>query len=322
MSDPQISVIVCTYNRATSLRRTLATLAEQGDPPNASWELIVVDNNSTDKTRAVVEEFAESISVVPCLYLFEKRQGKSYALNTGIAAARGKILAFTDDDVIVDRGWLRGLSEAFSRFDCIGVGGRIVPLWEEEKPVWLRESGPYKLMFTFPEYNLGMSSIRADVSPAGANMAFRKEAFVNYGFFRTNLGPFGTTVIPNEDTEFCKRLISAGETIIYCPDASVSHPVEPGRTRKSAFMFFYYQYGKSEMRLRDTRNQMVCWFGVPRYLFRRQVEYVFKWLFSLSSDRRFYYKLQSLRIAGSISEVFTGNANSTKLETGETNQRP
>jgi GT2 family glycosyltransferase len=263
-----------------------------------------VDNNSTDGTRAVVEEIGASMTA-PCTYLFEQRQGKSYAINTGIAAARGRILAFTDDDVIVDPSWVRGVAAAFDRFDCIGLGGRIIPVWEHGKPSWLRGNGPYKLMVAIVEYDFGASPARAYVAPAGANMAFRKEAFERYGLFRTDLGPCGTTLMRNEDTEFCKRLMKAGETIMYCPDALVSHPVEAQRTRKQFFMSFYYQHGKAEMRLKEDLKQMVCWFGVPRYLFRKQAEYLFRWLFSCSPDRRFYYKLQSLRIAGSIREAFS-----------------
>ena len=207
----------------------------------------------------------------------------------------------------MDPGWLQGIADSFSKFNCVGLGGKVVPLWEEERPSWLQEQGAYKLMDAIVKYDLGADPVPITLPPVGANMAIRRELFAKYGLFRTDLGPSGSIVMRNEDTEFCKRLIEAGETIMYCPDAVVLHPVESYRLRKRFFISFYYQHGKAEMRFKHDKSQMVFWLGVPRYLFRRQAEYVFKWFLSLRSERRFYYKLHSFRIAGSISEAFTEN---------------
>src|SRR5579863_10079992 len=103
-----ISVILCTYNRCDDLTQALAGLAASRMPQSVDWEVLVVDNNSKDRTRSVVEEFS---SVYPRFrYLFEGQQGLSNARNAGIAAARGRVLAFTDDDVIIDPGWLLNLA--------------------------------------------------------------------------------------------------------------------------------------------------------------------------------------------------------------------
>jgi glycosyltransferase involved in cell wall biosynthesis len=118
---PAVSVIICTYNRAPSLRATLRSLADTRGRPEISWEVIVVDNNSSDDTRTAVEEFAGT-SGLSVRYLFEGRQGKSFALNTGIVAARGEVLAFTDDDVEVASGWVTGIWEGFQKHDCAGIG--------------------------------------------------------------------------------------------------------------------------------------------------------------------------------------------------------
>src|SRR6266540_2548384 len=123
-----ISAIICTYNRANSLQKTLKSLEDLVVPANLSWELIVVDNNSRDDTRAVVEGFARTARF-PVRYVFAGRQGLCHARNTGITVARGEVMAFTDDDVTVDPCWLWHLKRTFDQCDCMGVAGRIVPVW-------------------------------------------------------------------------------------------------------------------------------------------------------------------------------------------------
>ncbi len=135
MSSPTLSIILCTYNRAASLRRTLETLCALQIPLGLTWELLLVDNNSTDATKQVGEEFR---SKLPIRYLFEPRQGKSYALNTAVEAAGGDLLLFTDDDVDVDPNWLAGYQEAADRHAEVGFfGGRILPRWATPPPPWV-----------------------------------------------------------------------------------------------------------------------------------------------------------------------------------------
>ena len=129
-----ISVVLCTYNGSDGLGKTLASLRNQSVPEGLSWELILVDNNSTDNTRNILEEFVQN-SGLQVHYLFELKQGRAFALNTGIRNARGDIIAFTDDDVILDSQWLSGLADTFSRFDCSAVGGRIIPVWNQPQPI-------------------------------------------------------------------------------------------------------------------------------------------------------------------------------------------
>src|SRR5579862_4694998 len=151
MSPPAVSVVICTYNRAELLRNTLQTLLELEVPPDVEWELILVDNNSTDETKPIVEAFATRLSR-PVQYVVERTPGKSYALNTGVLASRGEILAFIDDDVLVDSGWLKALWRAFEETDCTGVGGRIRAGWTTAKPPWYSATGPYRLISAITEY--------------------------------------------------------------------------------------------------------------------------------------------------------------------------
>ncbi len=135
----EITVLIATYNRADLLARTLDTLAcsECARP----WEVVVVDNNSSDHTREIVGRRVSAYPV-PLRYVFESRQGKSIALNRGIAETRAPLVAFTDDDVRVPPAWLESITAPlFSRADVDYTGGPVRPLWGGAKPDWLDESG-------------------------------------------------------------------------------------------------------------------------------------------------------------------------------------
>jgi glycosyltransferase involved in cell wall biosynthesis len=131
----RLSVIICTWNRAELLRQTLDSLEKLELPPDTESEVIIVDNNSSDETNAVCQQFLRQ-NPQRYRYIVEKRQGKSFALNTGIENARGRILSFTDDDVIVDPAWLAETIRMFESSPCVGVSGKIAPLWNFKKPAW------------------------------------------------------------------------------------------------------------------------------------------------------------------------------------------
>jgi glycosyltransferase involved in cell wall biosynthesis len=273
-------------------------------PQEEVWELIVVDNNSTDSTRSCVGRFAEQ-SKVPVRYIFEQQQGKPFALNTGIRKARGEILLFTDDDVIVDRHWLPNISKAFNGGACLGAGGRIVAVWPGRKPSWFRTDGPYGLMSAIASYDLGdiPCELTCASVPFGANAAFHRRAFERYGYYRTDLGPSaGKNRVGGggEDTEFARRLIRGGERLIYSPAAIVYHPVEPQRTRKRYFQLWHFEYGKSLIKLGSESSRGVQYFGVPRFLFRSFLESCLKWLVTLNAQKRFYHKVRIYLFAGEI----------------------
>jgi glucosyl-dolichyl phosphate glucuronosyltransferase len=299
-----VSVIVCTYNRAASLGRTLQSLNEMSVTHAEDCELIVVDNNSSDSTKACVEKFKQG-SKVPVRYIFESRQGKPHALNTGIQSASGEILLFTDDDVLVDKGWVSNVIKTFNETNAVGVGGKIVPVWPGGKPAWFHTEGPYGLMSAIASYDLGDArcELTSRSVPFGANVAFRKEAFERHGYYRTDLGPSaGKDRVGGgcEDTEFARRLVRSGEKLVYSPSAIVYHPVEPQRAQKRYFKLWHFEYGKSLIKVGADTPPGVQYFGVPRYLLRSLFENSFKWLVAVNSQKRFYYKLQIYLFAGEI----------------------
>jgi len=297
----QLSIIICTWNRADHLRQTLASLQECRLPAGTDWEVIIVDNNSTDGTGAVCQQFRQQS---PQRYrrVVEKRQGKSFALNTGVANATGKILAFTDDDVIVDPAWLAETLRAFETYPCVGVGGKIVPLWNSNKPSWFTSEGPYKLLPAIVSYDLG-EDLREITAPAlGANLSFRREMFDKYGMFRTDLGPTAGSEVRGEDNEFCWRLLRAGERLIYAPKAIVLHPVEKHRIDKRYFEAWYYGMGQSRPRIEPAPEAAVRYLGFPRYMLRWYLRDLILWLTSLTPKRRLYYKLQLCATKGQMTE--------------------
>jgi glucosyl-dolichyl phosphate glucuronosyltransferase len=303
--ENMISVIVCTYNRAASLGKTLESLSAMSVPPDLKWELIVVDNNSTDNTHEVVGEFAQT-SGFNVRYVFEPEQGSSRARNTAIANSTGEIIAFTDDDVTVSPGWLRELIATFTAFDCMGVGGRSLPAWNGlSRPDWLITDGSYHLVSgPILDFDLGDEAKELHVAPWGLNMAFRREAFEKYGLLRPDLGTSGPRRrIAGGDTEFGNRLLSNGEKIVYSPKAVVFHPVVPERITKSYFIEYYFCLGRTDIRQEGWPPEAVLYFGVPRYLFRGLLENGAHWLVAFNRKKRFYFKAQMYCSLGRLIEA-------------------
>lgn len=138
-----LSVIVCTYNRVDQLRVALdSLLSQKGIGDYSQVELLLVDNNSTDLTRQAVLETRQA-APFDIRYIFEARQGKSVALNTGIANAKGDLLAFTDDDVVADEQWIASIFEAERKYPHLVFGGKVLPLWPDSVPDWIDTKGRY-----------------------------------------------------------------------------------------------------------------------------------------------------------------------------------
>jgi len=257
------SVIICTYNRSGSLKRTLASLARMEGRDSADWELLVVDNNSKDDTRVVVDGFIRA-SGVNCRYLFEKEQGLSHARNRGIREAKGEIIAFTDDDVLLDRHWLRNISLEFENGGAACVGGKILPVWERSCPAWLKGD----LLNILALQDLGENKIKlANPVIWGANLSFHSSMFRKYGVFDTKLGHTDGKLYGGEETKFVRLLLDKGENVLYCPNVLVHHCIPDSRVKKSYFRKWFYDKGElralqmGEYRLRNIR-------GIPLYVIR------------------------------------------------------
>ena len=297
------SIVICTYNRCESLGRVLRDLRHLVIPEDARCEVIVVDNNSNDATKSVVEAFSKERPEF-FIYVFESRQGKSFALNRGISLAHGDIIAFTDDDVTIDSRWLVEMKRAFESYDCVGIGGKIVSVWNCKKPRWFEEDGPYGLYAAIVRLDLGNEVVELKRPAFGANMAFRRAAFEKYGLFRDDLGPNPENLIRGEDSEFSWRVMRGGEKFMYVPKAVVYHPVEEQRAKKAYFQRWYFDYGRSLIRKQPIPDALTGFRGIPKYLVRMLLEQTIRWILAYNPKRRFYYKLQAYQTAGEITESY------------------
>jgi glucosyl-dolichyl phosphate glucuronosyltransferase len=292
----KITVILCTYNRCQTLAKMLESVAASKVPDSVEWEVLVVDNNSSDQTRQVVEDFCRRYPG-RFRYLFESQQGLSCARNAGIRESQSEILSFTDDDAIVEPDWLWNLTSALQGREWIGAGGRIIPVWPRPLPGWLSTDDP-NTMGPFGAFNVGTEAGPLKRPPFGGNMAFQREAFGKYGGFRADLGRSGSNLQGREDLEFANRLLAAGERLRYEPDAVVRHPVAESRMQKRYVLRWWYWYGRSEIAESGPADAKWLIRGVPLYLFRRLVRWTLQSMISLEAPRRFSCQLRVWYIAG------------------------
>ncbi len=291
------TVIICTFNRSTSLHNTLKSLETLIVPQDWSWEIIIVHNTSDDDTKKIVSEFT-SISKLNIRYVFEKRQGLSNARNFGINEAKGNILVFCDDDMEFDAYWLFHMISVFEQFDCICVAGKIIPKWTCGKPAWLIEQGPYRMASYDGKFDLGNTIQEIRRSPFGGNMAFYKNAFDKYGLFRSDLGRSGNTFTTDEEIELCDRLLSAGERIYYTPKAKVYHLLDMTQAKKSYYIARSFGHGKSYTRTQGVpENTIKVLINLIRQIGRFSETFI-KWLFTRNPNVRFYYKVKTYNRAG------------------------
>ena len=207
-----ISVIVCTYNRAATLARCLNHLAAQRSPAEIVWDVVLVDNNSTDNTPQVVRDAAAE--GLPVRYLHEARQGLCYARNRGIEESSGDIVAYVDDDILTEPGWLSGMVSAFEETRCDAAGGPIHLETEGKRlPKWLSPAlTGYLGHIDHGEQRIALDGNR--LYPHGGNMAFRREVFKHVWQFDVRIGRVGNKLFKGSETEFFRRLASAGATIL------------------------------------------------------------------------------------------------------------
>lgn len=219
---PRISAIIPTHNRCESLPEALRSLQEQ-DLPATDYEIILVDNASTDQTRAVVDALNRN-GPRPILYVEENRLGLHHARHAAAQRARGSVLAFTDDDAVCEPDWLRHLLAHYDDPEVGCVGGKISPRWASPPPAWvLRSAGALALLD------------RGDVARAlrwpediyGCNFSIRRDLLFSMGGF--NPDSFGSTWWGDGETGLLRKVYDAGYQVLYEPAARVWHRIPPQR---------------------------------------------------------------------------------------------
>jgi glycosyltransferase involved in cell wall biosynthesis len=300
--SPDISVVITTYNRADLLSATLQGLFAQ-EAAGVRYEIVVVDNNSTDNTRDVVQSFCARGGPV-LRYVFEPRQGVSQGRNAGVAAARANIIAFTDDDVVPTPGWVAQIKRAFDEHKHINfLGGKILPEWQSPPPRWLTKDHWWPLALLDRGDEPFYVNAANPLCLPTANAAFRAEVL-------SRIGPFAEEFSTREDHELLIRLCQAGYQGLYEPNLVVLAKVQPERMRKSYHRQWNKVTGKfnSLMRLAEISapdgsikpeaSNTLRLFGVPACMYREFITESVGWLkqsirgnesTKLQCENRLYY---------------------------------
>lgn len=265
----EIDVIIATRNRARLLDRCLRSILTAATAPEFDCAISVVDNDSADETRQVITRFARE-SGGRVLALSEKRLGKSFAVNTGIAATSGDVIAFMDDDQVAGPDWLRAIHRAFDEgFDF--VSGPVHGDWEFPPPAWYdaRLRGAISLCDPGPErFELSAQDVFS-----GGNAAVTRAAMERVGGLHTALGKIAGRSTMCEDGELLLRLKRAGFRGVYDPAMSVRHCVPRERLSRRYFRRWHRAYGFTMALIDDLHPEPVTrWFGLPRFLLRRTLE--------------------------------------------------
>jgi len=242
-----VTISIQTYNNADVLKQALQSLAGLTCPDGVDYEILVVDNNSSDGTAAVIEQ-SRALLGPRLRSVFEPRQGLSYARNRAIAEARGEIVAFIDDDVLVEGDWLAGHVEAYRADEhTVAVGGRVLLRWPEgwSRPRWLSlnlngylsgmDLGGKRQVMCYPRY------------PYGCNMSVKRKVAERIDGFSTRLGRKKTSLISCEEKYFFYKIDQLRGRVIYTPDALVHHMVPATRLSQKFFLSRGYAQGISNI---------------------------------------------------------------------------
>ena len=240
-----LSLIVCTYNRDKYLYGALKCIAENGFPAEA-YEIILVNNMSTDNTENECKRFGQDYPEVNFRYVVEPNQGLSFARNRGIAESRGDTLVFLDDDSYIQEGYLENLQKQLDTHpDADAFGGKIDPVFESgEAPKWLSKWN-YSWVSAI-DMGEKVRLFKGKAFPIGANMGIRKAILDKIGLFNTQLGRSKKNLMGGEEKDLFERIRQQGGLIYYFPDVVVHHVIPPTRTTKEYVIRLGEGVGRSE----------------------------------------------------------------------------
>jgi glycosyltransferase involved in cell wall biosynthesis len=301
----EISVVICTHNRRDYLRMTLESLERRVQARD--WELLLIDNGSTDATADLASEFERRL---PLRYFHEPRLGKSFALNRAGAEAAGDLLLYTDDDVEIQDGWMEAYRLAARNHPEAGFfGGRVWPLWERKPPRWVEENLPWLFMNPHVDWGDEELWILPGASPgfAGANMAIRREVLAKGIRFPEHLGVAGKEMVRGEEIVLQAELLREGTRGLYVPNAVVRHRHPPERMTETYLRRFYFGEGMGRARCEQFEGPK--WLGIPRFLWRELAGGALRYAVTRPFSRSKTWlkaEIRMARAAGSIWELQSG----------------
>ncbi|HYC79577.1 MAG TPA: glycosyltransferase [Candidatus Binatia bacterium] len=314
VGNPAVSVVLPTCNRPQTLRGTMESLGRQS--VDFSFEILVVDNGDPTITRPLVESFEQEYrNRIPVSYLYEARKGSSYARNKGLENAKGTILAFCDDDELIDPRWLSVIKRNFDAYpDVVALTGKVVPIDGSVLPQWVNKDvqgalgllnhGDEGIVFskTGTVYDSGKQD-HGSFTMIGANMAARTDVL-------KEIGGFDVRCLRSQDRELTVRLILAGKKIRYVPDMVTSHICD-NRTVKSHFrkwsrmegqyraLYQYFELFTRQGDIGPPNKEVPRILGVSRFVYRQFLEQVWmcvKYNVKLRRDQAFVHENRAIML--------------------------
>lgn len=243
------SVIICTYSleRLQDTVEAIDSILAQTYP---QLEVIVSVDHNEELLQVLKQKFPEGVS-----FAFNNTiRGLSETRNVGVKKATGEVIAFIDDDAVADRRWLETLVLNYTDSDVLSVGGKLVPLWEKNRPSWFPEELDWIVGCTYKGHPQEKREVRNLI---GCNMSFRKEVFDHIGYFRPTIGRLGKIPLAGEETEYCIRLLAAFPQgkILFDPEAIVYHKVDKQRESLKYVLKRSYGEGVSKSIINKTADK-------------------------------------------------------------------
>lgn len=239
------SIILCTYNRDKYIYNVLKSIAEN-DFPREDFEIVLVNNNSTDNTESECQRFQQDFPDIRFNYCIELNQGLSYARNRGIQESKGDILVYVDDDALVNKEYLQTYVNFFEKNpDIATAGGPIVPQYETEEPEWMSH---YTRQLVTGQLDWGTKEreFPKNAFPGGGNAAYRKTVFDKIGLFNVELGRKGNSLIGAEEKDLFDKMTTIGIRFFYLPTAILYHIIPEKKLTQDYFDRLTYSIGVSE----------------------------------------------------------------------------
>lgn len=263
-----LSFIICTYNREEYISQTLCCLAENHSCTD-DYEIILVDNNSTDSTASLCKKFEVEHPNVRYSYFLETQQGLSYARNRGVKEANGDILVFLDDDAFVQENYVSNLiNHLKTNSEIKAFGGKITPFYESGvEPKWMSKWS-YSWVSAI-DYSDTVTCFGENAYPIGANMGIRKDLISQFDGFNTELGRTGKNMMAGEEKDMWSKVRAKGIDIYYLPDVAVKHCIPERRTTTDYIIRFAQGVGMSER----VRTKNIGTFSYIKRLFSECVKW-------------------------------------------------
>ena len=282
----KVSVIISTYSleRFNDVLDCINSLSRQTLLP---YEVILVLDPVEELREFYVSRVPSHVKIV-----ISEEKGLSNARNAGVRRAFGNVVAFIDDDAVADKDWLRILVKNYDDLDVLGVGGLVMPVWENGRPIWFPEELDWVVGCSYKGLPEHKSCVR---NPIGCNMAFRKDVFEKVGYFKSDIGRQGKKLLGSEEAEFSTRMIGIipNAKIIYDPSAIVHHNVPKSRAGFRYFMRRSFYEGVSKRLMEKVESN-------PTDVLSVEKQYI-KYLLKVSIPLR----LKRIHILNNVLQLFT-----------------